>query len=217
MRSGLRGRTGPRRREGRAPAPPLTEKKAAPGAPEKKAGAPDGPRPGPPLSTRELVDKVRGKIVRIEADFLLKDPAPIGEGESPKPEDKPFTRVGTGFIFDRDGHVLTNAHTLEPPDGRRLGEVMVGGGFDDRYEFVRAVAIGTDPASDLAVLRMASDNWFLDRNHPLVFTNRIDVGDDVVAIGFCAANPGTKTETRRSPRGSSAPLTGAQTTVGSAG
>jgi serine protease Do len=81
--------------------------------------------------------------------------------------------LGSGFIVSKDGYILTNNHVVGNAD---LVLVVVG---DD--EPVRAHVIGTDPSTDLAVIRVA------DRNDlpvlPFGDSDKLEVGDWVIAIG----------------------------------
>src|SRR5690606_35647024 len=79
---------------------------------------------------------------------------------------------GSGFVISREGHVLTNNHVVAQAtrievalkDGRRL----------------QAEVVGTDPATDLAVLKVDAPNLV-----PLEFadSDATRVGEWVVAIG----------------------------------
>jgi serine protease Do len=85
----------------------------------------------------------------------------------------PMAAAGTGFIFDSDGFVATNNHVVAGAD-----EVTVT--FSDGRE-VSATVVGTDPDTDLAVLKIEQDG-------PLPFVEFADsdivrVGDAVIAIG----------------------------------
>ncbi|MFB4314384.1 S1C family serine protease [Actinomadura sp. 21ATH] len=90
---------------------------------------------------------------------------------------------GSGFVFDRGGHILTNAHVVESG-----GEVEVI--LADRRR-VPARVLGTDPAQDLAVLAIAPG----DSPSPLVFGRSADVrvGDPVMALGSPLGLAGTVT------------------------
>jgi serine protease Do len=80
--------------------------------------------------------------------------------------------LGSGFIISRDGYVLTNNHVVEGADS-----VIVR--MSDRREF-DAEIIGTDPRSDLALLRIdASDLPTLK----LAADDDLEVGEWVLAIG----------------------------------
>ncbi|MEX0638386.1 MAG: trypsin-like peptidase domain-containing protein, partial [Burkholderiales bacterium] len=89
----------------------------------------------------------------------------------PQPE-VPVQGQGSGFILSADGIVLTNAHVVQ-----NASEVTVK--LTDRREF-RAEVLGTDLATDIAVLRIdARDLPAVKLGDPA----RARVGDWVVAIG----------------------------------
>ena len=85
------------------------------------------------------------------------------------------TATGSGFVLDRRGDILTNAHVV---DG--AGKIAVR--FGDDGSGVPARVVGTDNSKDLAVLRIDPSRVAL---HPLPLGNsaRMQVGDPVVAIG----------------------------------
>jgi serine protease Do len=80
--------------------------------------------------------------------------------------------LGTGFVVDRNGVILTNNHVVEGADA------VVVKLFDDR-EFPAKV-VGTDPPTDIAAVRIESKDV---RPLPLGDSDALDVGDWVVAIG----------------------------------
>ncbi|MFN9474274.1 trypsin-like peptidase domain-containing protein, partial [Acidovorax sp.] len=79
---------------------------------------------------------------------------------------------GSGFIVSPDGLVLTNAHVV-----KGASEVMVK--LTDRREF-RAKVLGTDPKTDVAVLKIDAKNLPTVR---LGSTRDLQVGEWVLAIG----------------------------------
>lgn len=84
----------------------------------------------------------------------------------------PFHGQGSGFILSADGLVLTSAHVIA---GARRVTVRMS----DRREF-RALVVGSDPLTDVAVLRIAA------KNLPVIqpaHVEQLQVGDPVVAIG----------------------------------
>jgi putative serine protease PepD len=83
---------------------------------------------------------------------------------------------GTGFVVNRDGTLVTNAHVVA---GTETAQVS----FGDSGRPVEAEVLGTDVSSDLAVLRV--DPGSVDRLRPLTLTDssRVRVGDAAVAIG----------------------------------
>jgi serine protease DegQ len=81
--------------------------------------------------------------------------------------------LGSGVIVSANGYVLTNYHVVEGAD-----EIEIAGNDERKYT---AKIIGTDPESDLAVLRIQSDHAL-----PVInFGNseKLQVGDIVLAIG----------------------------------
>jgi serine protease Do len=85
---------------------------------------------------------------------------------------RPFRGLGSGFVVSADGVVLTNAHVV-----RDAKEVTVK--LSDRREF-RAKVLGSDPATDVAVLKLDA------RDLPTVALGdpkQLEVGDYVLAIG----------------------------------
>jgi len=87
-------------------------------------------------------------------------------------DNEPQVGLGSGVIASPNGYVLTNNHVI---DGADEIEVILN---DNRQ--ARAKVIGTDPDSDLAVLKIE-----LDRLPVIVLGNadNIQVGDQVLAIG----------------------------------
>ncbi len=82
--------------------------------------------------------------------------------------------LGSGFIFDKAGHILTNYHVVE---GATDLEVDFPSGIK-----VRAKIVGTDLDSDLAVLKVELPEEALFPL-PLGDSNQIKIGQSVVAIG----------------------------------
>ena len=82
--------------------------------------------------------------------------------------------LGTGFVIDTDGHIVTNYHVVE--GGDRI-EVNF---FDGTITLGEAV--GLDPDSDLAVVKVDLPQ---DRLHPVTFadSNELIIGQQALAIG----------------------------------
>ncbi|MYM25181.1 Do family serine endopeptidase [Duganella sp. FT135W] len=85
---------------------------------------------------------------------------------------QPTHGLGSGFIISSDGIILTNAHVV-----RDASEVVVK--LTDRREF-RAKVLGSDPQSDVAVLKIDANNLPVV---PLAKGNDLKVGEWVLAIG----------------------------------
>ena len=84
--------------------------------------------------------------------------------------------TGTGFLIDRDGTIVTNAHVVG-----ESGTAQVR--FGDEGRTLDAPVLGRDASSDLAVLRV--DPAQAGRLYPLALadSSRVKVGDTAIAIG----------------------------------
>jgi serine protease Do/serine protease DegQ len=91
-----------------------------------------------------------------------------------QPRQREFQSAGSGVIVDaKNGYIITNAHVVENAtditvqllDGRSL----------------KAKVVGTDPGSDVAVLKVQAGNLV---DLPIADSDRAEVGDFVVAIGY---------------------------------
>jgi S1-C subfamily serine protease len=103
-------------------------------------------------------------------------------GNEGAPELSPFgepegegAATGSGFLIDRDGHIVTNSHVVE---GARRVEVTLGSS-EESYD---ARIVGSDPATDVALLEVDAP---AERLHPLALGDsaHVQVGEPVVAIG----------------------------------
>lgn len=127
------------------------------------------------LSVPQVVSKVRPSVVQVISrqmsyDSLLRPVPSVG--------------MGSGVIFDRVGHILTNSHVVEGakevqiflPDGRSfLGKVM-----------------GIDPFTDLAVVMVdGKDLPYI----PLGDSAKLKIGETVIAIGNALGLEGGPTVT----------------------
>jgi 2-alkenal reductase len=92
--------------------------------------------------------------------------------------------LGSGFVIDKDGHIITNFHVI---DGVSDLEVDFPSGYK-----TRGTVIGTDPDSDLAVIKVEAPPEEL---HPLPLGDsaEIKVGQTVIAIGSPFRFNGTMT------------------------
>jgi S1-C subfamily serine protease len=115
-------------------------------------------------------------VAFIEAD--IESQAPEGpEGFSPfgEPEPEGGSSTGSGFVIDKEGHVITNNHVVE-------GATNVSVKLGDSEQSFEAEVVGNDPGTDIALLKVdAPEKEF----HPLQLGRSADleVGDPVVAIG----------------------------------
>ena len=101
---------------------------------------------------------------------------------------------GSGFVWDDDGHIVTNAHVLQD-----AGSVFVT--FSDSVQ-LQAEIVGEDPDSDLAVVKV---NPRLHELRPVELgdVDSVDVGDRAIAIGSPFAHQNTLTQGIISAKGRS--------------
>jgi S1-C subfamily serine protease len=119
------------------------------------------------LSLNDLFELVENSIVQVTKTM---PPAnPYG------PDKENTTSLGSGFIYNDKGYIVTNNHVVE--NAKVVDITFING---DRYT---ANITGTDPFSDLAVIKINENTTGLPK--PLVVGNSsaLRVGDQVVAIG----------------------------------
>jgi len=88
------------------------------------------------------------------------------------PQQGPQQATGSGVIIAKDGYIITNNHVV---DGASKIEVTL----NDKRNYI-AELIGTDPSTDLALIKIAQDNLtFL----PFADSDEVKVGEWVVAVG----------------------------------
>lgn len=121
---------------------------------------PGGPQPMVPEGS-PLEDFFRDFMERQEQDGR------------PAPRQRRSNALGSGFVISEDGYIVTNNHVIEQAD-----EILIE--FFSGYE-LEAEVIGTDPNTDIALLKVESDE-------PLPFVQFGDsdaarVGDWVMAVG----------------------------------
>jgi len=89
------------------------------------------------------------------------------------PQKRKSAALGSGFIIDEKGIVITNNHVIQDSE-----DIVVRVGGDKEY---KAKIIGADPLSDIAVLQIDSKEKFI----PVQFgdSDKARIGDWVIAIG----------------------------------
>ncbi|MDZ7660900.1 DegQ family serine endoprotease [Thiohalophilus sp.] len=133
-------------------------------------------------SLAPMLDKVTPAVVniattgtvRVRGNPLLDDPFFRRFFDMPEqPRERRTQSLGSGVIVDADkGYILTNNHVIEQADQIKV-TLRNGSSYD-------AELIGTDPDSDVAVIRIEADNLTAV---PLADSDSLRVGDFVVAIG----------------------------------
>ena len=86
--------------------------------------------------------------------------------------------AGSGFVWDEQGHIVTNHHVVEDAIGQ-VNQVRVE--FSDSTQ-AKGTVVGSDPDSDLAVIKIEDGDWNL---HPAALgdSSEVMVGQLAVAIG----------------------------------
>ncbi|HXX96844.1 MAG TPA: S1C family serine protease, partial [Candidatus Bathyarchaeia archaeon] len=94
----------------------------------------------------EIFKKVENSVVQITAKTANPNLQIIINGI---PLSNKSTRLGSGFVYDKQGHIITNTHVI---DGASIADVT----FVDGNTY-RAKVIGKDPSGDIAVLQITDD------------------------------------------------------------
>ena len=110
------------------------------------------------LSPPDLYERTEGSVVQVSSSSS-------GEG----------SRLGTGFVFDDNGHIVTNHHVAEGSDD--LNVTFVDG------TIYSATVIGDDPYTDLSVLYVKDVPKEKLAPLPLADSTKARVGESVAAIG----------------------------------
>jgi len=129
------------------------------------AGSPAASTSGGTVS--DVYDRANASVVEITVTLNAgSGPAGPGAGAS--------QAQGSGFVYDKNGHVVTNAHVV---DGASSIQVRFANG--KTYD---ATVVGTDPSTDLAVIDVDAPSSALT---PLTLadSSALEVGQEVVAIG----------------------------------
>ena len=134
----------------------------------------DPERSGPNGGFADIVEKASPSVVSVASEVVLRRyfrdwrTGDVMRGDVPVPQG-----IGSGVIVSRDGLIVTNNHVVENAD-----RVIVR--LKDGKEEIPAKVLGTDPATDLAVLKIEGNNF---PAIPMANSERMKVGDTVLAIG----------------------------------
>jgi S1-C subfamily serine protease len=120
--------------------------------------------PADAMTVNEIYERAAPGVVQIASTTSASD---AFSGGAPG-------ALGSGFVVDKAGHIVTNFHVVEDADEIRVS-------FSNR-DTVDAELVGTDQSTDLAVLQVDADASALTPL-PLGDSDAVRVGDPVVAIG----------------------------------
>ena len=138
-----------------------------------------------PESFADLAEKLMPSVVNISTTqtvttnpnsfpFQFPPGSPFGDmfKEYQQPQERKASSLGSGFIIDKKGIVITNNHVIKNAE-----DILIKVGQKE----YKAEVVGADPYADLAVLKMITKDSFV----PVNFGNsdKARVGDWVIAIG----------------------------------
>ena len=112
------------------------------------------------LSLIDIFEKAEAGVVRVNTQRNQTETEPGG--------------IGSGFVFDKKGHIITNAHVIE--DSTKTVVTFLDG------RSYNAQIIGVDEYTDIGVIKVNADLKLL---HPLSLGNssNLQVGEPITAIG----------------------------------
>src|SRR3954463_16563880 len=123
------------------------------------------------LTPRDIYKRVGPGVVFVRAQVVEDSQSPFDFGF---PQQQRGEATGSGFVIDRDGTILTNAHVV-------AGATKVTVQFADKH-VVDAHILGRDESTDLAVLKVSATQSEL-RPLALGSSGNVQVGDPTIAIG----------------------------------
>lgn len=122
----------------------------------------------------DIAERSKSAVVMIEVLQERKPRRPMFGVIELEPNNREVTNVGTGFVCDKRGYIVTNHHVVQGADQVRLR-------FFGKSELVSAQVVKTDYDLDLALLKT-----HLPKNTPALLlgrSNQVRVGEWVMAIG----------------------------------
>jgi S1-C subfamily serine protease len=122
------------------------------------------------LSVAEIYRRSAAGVVFISARIVAQTNSTFGF-----PLEQEGLATGSGFVLDKDGYILTNAHVVE---GAKTASIR----FDEGGDLVDARVVGRDLSTDIAVLKVNPGDAKLEPL-PLGNSSRVEVGDPAIAIG----------------------------------
>jgi S1-C subfamily serine protease len=121
------------------------------------------------MSIAEIYRRAAPGVVQITSTIKGSPSSFGGQFQSP-----PQQALGSGFVLDKTGHIVTNYHVVQDADDIKVS-------FSNQ-DTVTARVVGSDPSTDISVLRVQTPASALTPL-PLGNSDRVEVGDPVVAIG----------------------------------
>jgi S1-C subfamily serine protease len=125
---------------------------------------------GKTLTVADIYRRAAPGVVFVTARIVTQTNSPFGF-----PLEQQGLATGSGFVIDRRGYILTNAHVVE---GTKTASIS----FQEAGDTVDAHVVGRDLSTDIAVLKVDPGKAKL-HVLPLGNSNRVHVGDPAIAIG----------------------------------
>ena len=141
------------------------------------------------MTVSEIYARAAPGVVQITSTTTASDNPSLAP---PDQQAVPRQALGSGFVIDKTGHIVTNYHVIEGADDIEVS-------FSNQ-DTLRATLVGSDPSTDIAVLRVQSTSRGLA---PLAFGNS-DSGPRRRHRSSRSATRSASAGPR--PRGSSAPF-----------
>ena len=133
------------------------------------------PTTGGGQSPEQIYQGLSAGVVMVQSNFANPGSNVFGQPQSGQ-------ALGTGFVVDNNGYILTNAHVVNE-NGQKASSVTVvfnkGGSETQR---VKGEIVGVDAGSDVAVIKVDPNGVDL-KPLPLGNSDKVQVGEPVVAIG----------------------------------
>lgn len=133
----------------------------------QRAVAPRGELSAEERSTIDLFERAAASVVYITSVAVERDAFTMNVFEIPQ-------GAGSGFVWDENGHIVTNFHVIQNASGARIT-------LSDHSTW-DAQLVGVEPDKDIAVLKIATDNSKLTPI-PVGTSKDLRVGQRVFAIG----------------------------------
>jgi S1-C subfamily serine protease len=133
-------------------------------------------RTGQRLSINQIYRSAAPGVVQVTSTNVVRldNTDPFGFQIPGFPEQETQRALGSGFVIDKAGHIVTNYHVIA---GARSVEVSFS-----NHDSMKAKIVGKDPSTDIALLKVDAHSRALT---PLTLgdSDTVRVGDSVVAIG----------------------------------
>jgi S1-C subfamily serine protease len=133
------------------------------------------PTTGTAQTPEQIYQGLSAGVVMVQSDFANAGSNVFGQSQSSR-------ALGTGFVVDNNGYILTNAHVVQE-NGQKASSVTIvfnkGGG---KTQQVKGQIMGVDTVSDVAVIKVDPHGVDL-KPLPLGDSSQVQVGENVVAIG----------------------------------